>query len=64
VAATLAPDFDALEPRLTRQGWTVRALAEQFNAKPGEIRHLLNGRLETGRTREPADMMRAAGLPM
>jgi hypothetical protein len=64
VAATLAPDFEALEPRLTRQGYTVRALAEQFNAKPGEIRHLLDGRLDTGRTRELADMMRAAGLPM
>ena len=64
VAATLAPDFDALEPRLTRQGYTVKALAEQFNARPGEIRHLLDGRLETGRTRELADMMRAAGLSM
>lgn len=64
VAATLAPDFDDLEPRLTRQGYTVKALAEQFGAKPGEIRRLLDGHLEVGRTRELADMMRTAGLPM
>ena len=64
MAATLASDFDDLEPRLTRQGYTVKALAEQFGARPAEIRRLLDGHLEVGRTRELADMMRAAGLPM
>ena len=33
VAATLAPDFDDLEPRLTRQGYSVKVLAEQFHAR-------------------------------
>ncbi len=64
VAATLAPDFDDLEPRLTRQGYTMKALAEQFGARPGEVRRLLDGHLEVGRTRELADMMSTAGLPM
>jgi len=44
--------------------FSVKALAEQFGAKPGEVRRLLDGHLEIGRTRELADMMRTAGLPM
>jgi len=64
VMATVAPDFDDLEPRLTRQGYSVKSLAEQFGAKPAEIRRLLDGQIETGRTRELADMMRTAGLPL
>ncbi len=42
----------------------MKALAKQFGAKPGEIRRLPDGHLEVGRTRELADMMRTAGLPM
>ena len=61
-AATLAPDFDDLEPRLTRQGYSVKVLAEQFHARPTEIRRFLNGQLDAGRTRELADRMRAVGL--
>ncbi len=64
VEATLAPDFDDLEPRLTRQGYSVKVLAEQFHAKPLEIRRFLNGQLEAGRTRELADRMRTAGLAL
>ena len=62
VEATLAPDFDDLEPRLTRQGYSVKALADQFHAKPAEIRRFLNGQLDSTRTRELADQMRMAGL--
>ena len=64
VAATLAPDFDDLEPRLTRQGYSVKTLAEQFHARPAEIRRFLNGQLDPGRTRELADRMRAVGLAL
>ena len=64
VAATLAPDFDDLEPRLTRQGYSVKVLAEQFHARPTEIRRFLNGQLDAGRTRELADRMRAVGLAL
>jgi len=64
VASTLAPDFDDLEPRLTRQGYSVKVLADQFHAKPTEIRRFLNGQLDTGRTRELADQMRSAGLAL
>ena len=38
--------------------------AEQFNAKPAEIKRLLRGELDAARTRELADEMRAAGLPL
>ena len=64
VAATLAPDFDDLEPRLIRQGYSVKVLAEQFHARPAEIRRFLNGQLDPGRTRELADRMRAVGLAL
>ena len=64
VATTLAPDFDDLEPRLTRQGYPVKVLAEQFHAKPSEIRRFLGGQLDAGRTRDLADRMRAVGLAL
>jgi hypothetical protein len=55
--------IDDLEPRLTRSGYDVRSLAEQFDAKPAEIRRLLRGDLDPARSRELMDEMRAAGLP-
>jgi len=38
-------------------------MVEQFDAKPAEIRPLLRGDLDPGRTQELLDEMRAAGLP-
>lgn len=64
MTATLAPDFDDLEPRLTRQGYSPKVLADQFPAKPSEIRRFLSGQLDAGRTRELADRMRAVGLAL
>ena len=54
---------DDLEPRLTRSGYDVRSLSEQFDAKPAEIRRLLRGDLDPARSRELQDEMHAAGLP-
>jgi hypothetical protein len=42
----------------------VHNLAEQFNAKPAEIRRFLRGELDAARTRELTDEMLAAGLPI
>lgn len=64
VETTFAPDFNDLEPRLTRQGYSAKILADQFDARPAEIRRFLSGQLESGRTRELADRMRAAGLAL
>ena len=62
--ATLAPEFDDLEPRLTRLGYSPKVLADQFHAKPSEIRRFLSGQLDAGRTRELAGRMRAVGLAL
>ncbi|MDZ8031835.1 hypothetical protein [Nostoc sp. DedSLP04] len=35
--------IDDLEPTLTRHGYDVTGLAEQFNAKPAEIKLLFRG---------------------
>jgi hypothetical protein len=48
----LAKDINALEPRLTRQGYNAKVLAELLNAKPREIKSFLSGQLAPGRTRE------------
>ena len=61
VEAVLSLRIDDLEPRLTRSGYDVRSLAEQFDAKPAEIRRLLRGDLDPARSRELMDEMRAAG---
>jgi type II secretory pathway predicted ATPase ExeA len=63
VEATLSRQLNDLEPQLTRNGYDVRSLLEQFDAKPSEIRQLLRGDLDPGRSRELMDEMRAAGLP-
>ena len=63
VEAVLSLRIDDLEPRLTRSGYDVRSLVEQFDAKPAEIRRLLRGDLDPARSRELMDEMRAAGLP-
>jgi hypothetical protein len=64
VEAVLSHQLDDLEPKLTRHGYDVNNLAEQFNAKPAEIRRSLRGELDAARTRELTDEMLAAGLPI
>ena len=65
VSATLAPDFDDLEPRLTRQDYSVKVLSDQFQSKSiEEIKRFLSGQLEPARTRELAERMRMAGLSL
>ncbi|WP_268914385.1 hypothetical protein [Arenibaculum pallidiluteum] len=43
--------MDDLEPKLTRHGYTVQALAEWFAAKPADNRVFLSGRLDAACTR-------------
>ncbi len=63
VEASLSRQIDDLEPQLTRNGYYIASLADQFEARPAEIRQLLRGKLEPGRSQELLDEMRAAGLP-
>ena len=53
-----------MRSQLTRHGYDTRMLAEQFDAKPAEIRKLLRGSLDPARTRELTNEMRAAGSPL
>lgn len=64
VEAILSKQIDDLEPTLTRHGYNVKSLAEQFNAKSDEIRSLFRGQLDPIRTRELHEQMLAAGLPL
>ena len=61
--AVLSSKLDELEPQLTRNGYDLRSLVEQFDAKPAEIRRLLRGNLDAGRAQELIDEMRVAELP-
>ena len=64
VESILSKQIDDLEPTLTRNGYNVKSLSEQFNAKPAEIRSLFRGQLDPSRTRELQEQMLAAGLPL
>lgn len=64
VESVLSKKIDELEPKLTRHGYDVRGLAEQFNAKPTEIKLFFRGQLDAARTKELTDQMLIAGLPI
>jgi len=60
----LAHDLESLEPRLMRQGYNAKALADLLHVRQGEIRALFHGRLPPRRTQELQQEMLAAGLPL
>ncbi len=64
VESVLSKQIDELEPKLTRHGYDLRGLAEQFNAKPAEIKLLFRGQLDPARTKELTEQMLTAGLPI
>jgi len=56
--------LDDLEPTLMRRGYRLKAMVEQFDAKPAEIRALFNNQLDPTQMAELRDQMLAAGLPI
>ena len=64
VESVLSKQLDDLEPTLTRHGYNIKSLVDQFGAKPTEIRALFRGQLEASRMQELQDQMLAAGLPL
>jgi hypothetical protein len=69
VTATLAEtvlsrQIDDLEPRLTRYGYDVKSIAEEFHIKPADVRLFLQGQLDAARSRELTEQMLVAGLPV
>jgi len=64
VESVLSKQLNDLEPTLTRHGYQIKDLVEQFDVKSTEIKALLSGQLDPVRTVELRDRMLAAGLPM
>jgi type II secretory pathway predicted ATPase ExeA len=69
VTATLAETvlsrhIDDLEPRLTRYGYDVKSIAEEFRIKPADVRLFLQGQLDPARSRELTEQMLVEGLPV
>jgi len=64
IESVLSKQLDDLEPTLTRHGYNIKTLAEQFSAKPTEIRALFRGQLDATRAKELQEQMLAAGLPL
>ena len=64
VEGVLSRRLNDLEPQLTRHGYDLKAICDQFDARPAEVRKLLRGELEGARAGELTDEMRAAGLPI
>ena len=64
VDGVLSRRLDDVEPQLTRHGYDMKAICEQFDAKPAEVRKLMRGELQGARASELTDEMRAAGLPI
>jgi hypothetical protein len=62
--SVLSKQLDDLEPTLTRHAYRVRDLAEQFGAKPAEIKALFANQLEPNRAWELRDQMVGVGLPI
>jgi type II secretory pathway predicted ATPase ExeA len=64
VDSILSKQIDDLEPTLTRHGYSIKSLAEQFNTRPAEIRSLFKGQLDPIRAQDLREEMLAAGLPI
>ena len=64
VGSVLSRQIDDLEPTLTRNGYRLKDLTEQFDAKPAEIKALFTNSLDPARTAELRDKMLRAGLPI
>lgn len=56
--------IDDLEPTLTRNGYAAAAIVAQCNEKPAKVRAFLAGTLETDRTRDLTEQLRAVGEPL
>jgi N-acetyl-anhydromuramyl-L-alanine amidase AmpD len=64
VESVLSKQLEELEPTLTRHGYRVKDLVEQFDAKASEVKALFNNQLDPSRTAELRDRMLRAGLPI
>lgn len=61
VESVQSRQLDDLEPTLTRHGYRIKDLVEQFDARPTEIKALLSNALDPARAAELRDKMLVAG---
>jgi type II secretory pathway predicted ATPase ExeA len=64
VQSIISRHIDDLEPTLTRHGYRLKDLVEQFDGKVHEFKALFNNTLDSERAAELRDKMLAAGLPL
>ena len=64
VESVLSRQIDDWEPTLTRHGYRVKDLVEQFNVKSAEIKALFANQLDPTRTAELCAEFQVAGLPI
>lgn len=64
IESILSRQIDDLEPTLTRHGYHIKDLVEQFDTKSSEIKALFKNKLDPLRTTELREKMLAAGLPL
>ena len=64
IESILSRQIDDLEPTLTRNGYRLKDLIEQFDAKPAEIKALFGNTLDPARASELRNSMLLAGLPI
>lgn len=64
INTVLTRHSDDIEVTLTRNGYRIKGLAEQFDVKPTEIRALFTQALDPVRTSELREKMLKAGLPI
>jgi hypothetical protein len=64
IESVLSGHINDLEPTLTHNGYRMKDLVEQFNAKAHEFKSLFNNTLDPERASELRDKMLAAGIPL
>lgn len=64
IESILSRQINDLEPTLTRNGYRLKGLVEQFDAKPAEIKALFNNTLDPVRASALQEKMLRAGLPI
>lgn len=64
VESILSRQIDDLEPTLTRHGYRMKDLVEQFDAKPAEFKALFSNELDPTRAAELREKILAAGVPI
>jgi type II secretory pathway predicted ATPase ExeA len=64
VESVLAPDIDALDARLVRNGYNVKNLCDLLNSKPREINAFVRGQLAPERTLQLSSQLLAVGVPL